>query len=64
MKNIIVKIDTECPYTSISVQKLDVSEEMAKYYKQVDSNNDSVKKEISFGVNDSAIKVQKDMSTL
>lgn len=64
MKNVIVKIDTECLYTSISVQKLDVSEEMAKYYKQIDLNNDSVKKEISFGVNDSAIKAQKDMSTL
>ena len=58
--DVIVKIDTGCPYTSFPVQNLGMSEESTRIYKQNDSNNKSIKKNISFGVNDSQEKRDKD----
>lgn len=48
-----VKIDTGCPYTSIPFRRLGQSEKLASYLKQQDCLNPQIKKEISFGVNDS-----------
>lgn len=59
-EDINVKIDTGCSYTSIPVQKLGLSEEIARHYKKLDSDNNSIKKEISFGVNDSTDKRNMD----
>lgn len=50
--NINVKIDTGCPYTSIPIQKLGISKLQAQIMKQKDSDDMNIKKEISFGVND------------
>ena len=58
--DVIVKIDTGCPYTSFPVQNLAMSEENAQIYKQNDSNDKSIKKHISFGVNDSQEKRDRD----
>ena len=51
--DVIVKIDTGCPYTSFPIKNLGISDEKAFAYKQKDSNDSSVRKSISFGVNDS-----------
>ena len=58
--DVIVKIDTGCPYTSFPVKNLGISEEKALAYKQKDSNDSSVRKSISFGVNDSKEKRDND----
>ncbi len=50
--NINVKIDTGCPYTSIPIQKLGISKLQAQIMKRKDSDDMNIKKEISFGVND------------
>ncbi len=52
LSNVLVKIDTGCAYTSIPIQKLGVSQANAQIMKQNDCNNISIRKEISFGVND------------
>ncbi len=58
--NINVKIDTGCPYTSIPVRKLGISNEKAQLMKQKDCADPSIKKEISFGVNDTKEKRELD----
>lgn len=58
--NINVKIDTGCPYTSIPVRKLGISNEKARLMKQVDCINPLIRKEISFGVNDSKERRESD----
>ncbi len=58
--DVIVKIDTGCPYTSFPIKNLGISEEKALAYKQKDSNDSSVRKSISFGVNDSKEKRDND----
>lgn len=58
--DVIVKIDTGCPYTSFPVKKLGMSDKNAQIYKQLDSNDTSIKKHISFGVNDSQQKREND----
>ncbi len=55
-----VKIDTGCPYTSIPIRKLGISNEKARLMKQADCADSSIKKEISFGVNDSKEKRESD----
>lgn len=52
LKDINVKIDTGCPFTSIPIKKLGVSAKKALDWKQRDIKNDNIKKQISFGVND------------
>ena len=42
-----VKIDTGCPYTSIPIRKLGISNEKARLMKQADCADSSIKKEIS-----------------
>ena len=58
--NINVKIDTGCPYTSIPVRKLGISNEKAQMMKQKDCVDPAIKKEISFGVNDTKEKREVD----
>lgn len=58
--HINVKIDTGCPYTSIPVRKLGISNEKASLMKQIDCLNPLIRKEISFGVNDSKEKRESD----
>lgn len=60
INDVIVKIDTGCAYTSIPVQKLGISYENAQVCKQNDSFNNSIIKRISFGVNDSREKRERD----
>ena len=60
IENINVKIDTGCPYTSIPVKKLGISNEKARQMKMADCVNPVIRKEISFGVNDSKEKREKD----
>lgn len=57
--NVSVKIDTGCSRTSFPIQKLGVSPQEAYKMKLKDCNDDSVRKSISFGVNDA--KLKKDM---
>ena len=52
LKDINVKIDTGCPFTSLPIKKLGVSTKKALDWKQRDIKNDNIKKQISFGVND------------
>lgn len=52
LNDINVKIDTGCPYTSIPIKKLGISSQQALAWKQRDIKDDSIKKQISFGVND------------
>lgn len=52
LKDINVKIDTGCPYTSIPIKKLGISAKTALKWKQRDINDDSIQKQISYGVND------------
>lgn len=58
--NMNVKIDTGCPYTSIPILKFGISSAKAQQMKQRDCANDKIKKEISFGVNDSKEKRELD----
>ena len=60
IENINVKIDTGCPYTSIPVRKLGISNEKAQQMKQKDCADPAIKKEISFGVNDTKEKREMD----
>lgn len=60
IEHINVKIDTGCPYTSIPVKKLGISSEKAWLMKQADCSDPSIRKEISFGVNDSKEKRESD----
>lgn len=55
-----IKIDTGCPYTSIPIIKLGVPKDEANKLKQQDCSDNKVKKNISFGVNDSEEKRTKD----
>lgn len=59
-RDIDAKIDTGCSYTTVPVQMTGLSLEEAMALKIVDSRNDSVKKHISFGVNDSKEKKETD----
>lgn len=52
IKDVNVKIDTGCPYTSIPIQKLGLSKEYAQLLKLEDCKRPEIKKETSFGVND------------
>lgn len=52
LEDINVKIDTGCPYTSIPIKKLGVSTIKAQEWKLRDSNDKTVIKQISYGVND------------
>lgn len=58
--DINVKIDTGCPYTSIPVLKLGISIMKAQQMKREDCVDDGIRKEISFGVNDTKEKREAD----
>lgn len=58
--NVSVKIDTGCPRTSFPIQKLGISSSEAYNMKLNDCRDDSIKKSISFGVNDSKLKKEMD----
>ncbi len=60
VEKISVKIDTGCPYTSIPVRKLGISNDRALRMKLSDCADPEIKKEISFGVNDTREKVESD----
>lgn len=55
-----VKIDTGCPYTSIPILRFGISSAKAQQMKQRDCDDDRIRKEISFGVNDSKEKRDAD----
>lgn len=55
-----IKIDTGCSYTNIPAQKIGISPKSAEIMKTRDISNDSIKKHISFGVNDSRDKREND----
>ena len=58
--NTSVKIDTGCPRTSFPFLRMGMSDMEAYRLKQRDCNDNSVKKTISFGVNDSNQKKDED----
>ena len=60
IEDVNIKIDTGCPYTSIPILKLGISAAKAQQMKQIDCRNDKIKKEISFGVNDTREKRDAD----
>ena len=60
IKNINVKIDTGCPYTSIPILRFGISNAKAQQLKERDCVDDKIRKEISFGVNDSKEKRDAD----
>lgn len=60
IEDINVKIDTGCPFTSIPVLKLGISNTKALQMKQKDCLNGRIRKEISFGVNDKKQKRETD----
>lgn len=60
IENINVKIDTGCPYTSILLRRLGISSIKAQRMKEKDCADDTIKKEISFGVNDTKEKRNAD----
>lgn len=60
IENMNVKIDTGCPYTSIPILKLGISSAKAQQMKQRDCADNKIRKEISFGVNDSKEKRESD----
>jgi len=51
--NVPVKIDTGCNVTTILAARLGIPEQITLTLKKQDCNNTSIKKDISFGVNDS-----------
>lgn len=55
-----VKIDTGCPYTSIPILRFGISNAKAQQMKQRDCGDDRIRKEISFGVNDTKEKRDSD----
>lgn len=60
IENVNVKIDTGCPYTSIPILKFGISSARAQQMKQRDCDDNKIRKEISFGVNDSKEKRDAD----
>lgn len=54
------KIDTGCPMTTIPLLRTPLSPSVIEANKQKDYENVAVKKQISFGVNDSALKRKTD----
>lgn len=56
IEDVNIKIDTGCPYTSIPILKFGISAAKAQKMKQTDCSDDKIKKEISFGVNDTREK--------
>lgn len=60
IENMNVKIDTGCPYTSIPILRFGISGTKAQQLKQRDCKDDRIKKEISFGVNDTKEKRDAD----
>ncbi len=56
IENMNVKIDTGCPYTSIPILRFGISSTKAQQMKQRDCADDRIRKEISFGVNDTKEK--------
>ena len=60
IENINIKIDTGCPYTSIPILKLGISSIKAQQMKQKDCADARIRKEISFGVNDTKEKRDAD----
>lgn len=60
IENINIKIDTGCPYTSIPVLKLGISSMKAQQMKQKDCADSTIRKEISFRVNDTKEKRDAD----
>ena len=60
IENMNVKIDTGCPYTSIPILKLGISNAKAQQMKQRDCADNKIRKEISFGVNDLKEKRESD----
>ena len=60
IEDINIKIDTGCPYTSVPVLKLGISNRKAQQMKQKDCLDEAVRKEISFGVNDTKEKREVD----
>lgn len=60
IEDINVKIDTGCPYTSIPILKLGISNIRAQQMKQKDCADGRIRKEISFGVNDTKKKRDAD----
>lgn len=60
IEDINIKIDTGCPYTSVPVLKLGISNRKAQEMKQKDCLDEAVRKEISFGVNDTKEKREVD----
>lgn len=61
-KDINVKIDTGCPYTSIPVRKLGIDTTECYRLKQIDCLDKTIEKQISFGVNDLTSKRISDKS--
>ena len=59
-KKVDVKIDTGCGYSSFPVSRLGITPTEAYLLKVVDSSDDSIRKAISFGVNDSKLKREED----
>lgn len=55
-----VKIDTGCPYTSIPILRFGISSMKAQQMKERDCVDNRIRKEISFGVNDSKEKRDAD----
>ena len=60
IENMNVKIDTGCPYTSIPILRFGISSAKAQQMKQKDCADDKIRKEISFGVNDTKEKRDAD----
>ena len=60
IRDINVKIDTGCPYTSIPILKLGISGVKAQQMKQKDCMDGEIRKEISFGANDTKEKREAD----
>lgn len=64
IENMNVKIDTGCPYTSIPILRFGISSTKAQQMKQSDCVDDRIRKEISFGVNDSKEKRDEDKENM
>ena len=60
IEDVNVKIDTGCPYTSIPILKFGISSAKTQQMKQRDCADDRIRKEISFGVNDTQEKRDAD----
>lgn len=58
--NVDVKIDTGCPRTSIPIKRLGISDYDAYQLKDADCKDKRIKKNVSFGVNDSTSRRNED----